>query len=541
MEFIMDMVHHNPGEAPFETNFLKPEKLREYGYNAQVFKHINTAVNFLKYDEHLFDESPEAMEWIKCLKEKIRKEIQKAKTEGLKVYYHIDLFVLPKAVYEKYKDEICDDDGRISIYREKTKELHRAMFDEIFEEFSIDGLIIRVGETYLHDTPYHMGNGAVKYGDVKHEQEEFISLLQFLRTEVCEKHNKYIFFRTWDCFPDKFHADLDYYLSVTDRVETHPKLIFSIKHTALDFWRRVKFNECLGQGKHRQIVEIQCQREYEGKGAYPMYIMNGVINSFCENEHPKGLRDIADNPLICGVYTWSRGGGWYGPYIKNEFWCDLNAYVISKYASDTRFSEEEIFYDYAVKKMKLSQADSKIWRELCMMTSMATLKGRYAECYDRTLNESVMPCANYMRDDRIGGLRQLKDVFDYLFDKDLLTETLIEKKESCFLWGEARQLFDKITVPDRELSEFIKTSIDYGLLLYNVVYAAWKVMTVGYVGERRGNMDYDVLRAAIEEFDTAWNKYCDLENNNYASSLYKNEYLTQPGIGETVEYFRRQI
>ena len=108
MEFIMDMVHHNPGEAPFETNFLKPEKLREYGYNAQVFKHINTAVNFLKYDEHLFDESPEAMEWIKCLKEKIRKEIQKAKTEGLKVYYHIDLFVLPKAVYEKYKDEICD-------------------------------------------------------------------------------------------------------------------------------------------------------------------------------------------------------------------------------------------------------------------------------------------------------------------------------------------------------------------------------------------------------------------------------------------------
>ena len=57
----------------------------------------------------------------------------------------------------------------------------------------------------------------------------------------------------------------------------------------------------------------------DGKGAYPMYIMNGVINSFCENGHPKGLRDIADNPLICGVYTWSRGGGWYGPYIKNEF------------------------------------------------------------------------------------------------------------------------------------------------------------------------------------------------------------------------------
>ena len=41
MEFIMDMVHHNPGEAPTETAFLNPVKLREYGYRAQVFKHIN--------------------------------------------------------------------------------------------------------------------------------------------------------------------------------------------------------------------------------------------------------------------------------------------------------------------------------------------------------------------------------------------------------------------------------------------------------------------------------------------------------------------
>lgn len=85
--------------------------------------------------------------------------------------------LLYKVVHKKYKDEICDDDGRISIYREKTKELHRAMLDEIFKEFPIDELIIRVGETYLHDTPRHMGSGAVKYGDVKHEQEEFISLL----------------------------------------------------------------------------------------------------------------------------------------------------------------------------------------------------------------------------------------------------------------------------------------------------------------------------------------------------------------------------
>ena len=58
---------------------------------------------------------------------------------------------------------------------------------------------------------------------------------------------------------------------------------FSIKHTALDFWRHVKVNECLTRGKHPQIIEVQCQREYEGKGAYPNYVMDGVINGFEEN------------------------------------------------------------------------------------------------------------------------------------------------------------------------------------------------------------------------------------------------------------------
>ncbi len=541
MEFIMDMVHHNPGEAPFETSFLNPQKLKEYGYNAQVFKHINTAVTFKKYDAELFKNSPEASEWIEKLKKDITAEISKAKAEGLKVYYHIDLFVLPKALYEKYKDEICDEDGKISIHKEMTLEIHQAMFDEIFDEFDIDGFIIRVGETYLHDTPYHIGNGAVKYGDIKSEQEEFVTLLNFLREEVCVKHNKYVFFRTWDCFPDKFHASLDYYLSITDRVDTHPNLIFSIKHTALDFWRRVKFNECLCQGKHRQIVEVQCQREYEGKGAYPMYVMNGVINSFCENKLSMGLRDIADNPLICGIYTWSRGGGWYGPYPKNEFWCDLNTYVISKYSSNTNLAEEEIFYDYAVNKMGLSQKDSYTWRELCLTANMAVLKGRYIECYDRILNEGIMPCANYMRDDRIAGLRQLKDVFEYLYSNDLLEETLIEKKEACLLWQEVSHLFDKINIPNMELSEYIKTSIEYGELLYNAVYAGWRVMAVGYIGEKRGRVNADALRLAIDEFDLAWYRYNKLSENKYSSSLYKDEYLYEPGIRETVEYFKEKI
>ena len=150
----MDMVHHNPGEAPFSTAFLNPEKLAEYGYNAQVFKHINTAITFENYDPEIFPEGSAEKAWMDDFSKGIAEEIRKAKQAGLKVYYHIDLFVLPKRMVEKYKEEICNADGKIDLYKEKTLEIHRAMFDELFTRFSdVDGLIIRVGETYLHDTP----------------------------------------------------------------------------------------------------------------------------------------------------------------------------------------------------------------------------------------------------------------------------------------------------------------------------------------------------------------------------------------------------
>ena len=146
-----------------------------------------------------------------------------------------------------------------------------------------------------------------------------------------------------------------------------------------------------------------------------------------------------------------------------------------------------------------------------------------------------------MRDDRIAGLRQMKDIFEYLYINDLLADALIEKKESCLLWQEVRKLFEKITIPDKELSEFIKTSIDYGVLLYNVIYAAWKVMAEGYTGIKSGNIDKEQLKICIREFDEEWAQYYKMKDNKYSSTLYIDEYLKMPGLGETIEYLREQI
>jgi hypothetical protein len=562
MRLILDMVHHNPGEPPFQSRFLDPAHLADYGFNGQVFKHINCVATFDALGLDLFPAGSPERAWLDKFTPGIEREIAAAKAAGLKVFYHLDLFVLPKKLVEHFKAEICDPQtGRILLERPQTLELHRVLFDELFRRFpQLDGFIIRVGETYLFDTPHHVGNGPIPrvgpawtptylYAEtlagrapaeprwISAQVAAYAKLIHFLREEICVKHGRHLLFRTWDIFPDKLHARLDHYLEVTDQIEPHPKLIFSIKQTALDFWRHVKVNECLTRGKHPQIIEVQCQREYEGKGAYPNYVMAGVINGFEENAVKIGLRELLAQPKIVGVYSWSRGGGWYGPYLKDEFWPDLNAYVLAQFVKNPARSEAEIFADYA-SEIGLSDVDKKYFRRLCLLSATAVLKGRHCAAFDQALQESVLPTACWMRDDRLGGREQLKLVLDYLGEKNLFAAALAEKSEAVKLWNEIKGLAEQIRWPENSSGEFVKVSAEYGRLLFSIVEQGWRVLIAG----RRG--DQTELAVASTRYEKLWREYRALGDLPLCPSLYRGEYFSLPGLpvvaglDESVEHYK---
>ena len=541
MKLVLDMVHHNPGEAELESAFLDPAHLAAYGYNGQVLKHINCAALFDCYG--IFPCGSEERAWVERLRTKIDAEIHSAKTAGLGVYYHIDLFVLPKRLVELLESDICDPaTGRISLERPKTLEVHRALFDEICSRFpGVDGLIVRVGETYLFDTPHHVGNSPIAavgdpwsptygYDSVLNggagpetwtapQVSAYVALLRFLRDELCVKHGKRLIFRTWDIFPDKLHAVLDHYLDVTDQVEPHPLLIFSIKHTALDFWRRVKVNECLTRGRHAQIVEVQCAREYEGKGAYPNYVMDGVFNGFEENSSPVGLTEILRHPRVQGVFGWSRGGGWYGPYIEDELWCDLHAYVLGQVASGRCGTEETAFRAYCSEELGLSVENAELFREVCLLSARAVLKGRYCEAFDRVLDESMLPTALWMRDDRLGGRNQLRIVFNYLIEHNLLDDALYEKADSVRIWRRMRDIVRRISATNPAFAERIRVSVEYGRILYSIVHQGWKLMSGG-------------TETGLEQYDALWREYRQLAAEPGCASLYRGVYFSLPGEPE---------
>ncbi len=570
--FILDMVHHNPGEAAFRSAFSDPAHLSGYGFNGQVFKHINCVATYAAAGVNCFPAGSPEREWLDRFTPGIEREIAAAKACGLKVFYHVDLFVLPKRLVDHFREEICDPEtGRILLDRSRTLELHRILFDELTSRFpEVDGYIVRVGETYLFDTPFHVGNGPVPrvgpawtptylYQETIGGRQPsdprwtaaladaYVSLIRFLREEVCVRHGRQLFFRTWDIFPDKLHASAEHYLDVTGRIEPHPGLAFSIKHTALDFWRRVKVNQCLGQGAHPQIIEVQCQREYEGKGAYPNYVMAGVIDGFEENECPLGVRALLKDPKILGVYSWSRGGGWYGPYIGDELWPDLNAFVLARFVKDPARSEEEIFCDYAVQVLGLSAEDAVRFRRLCLLSAEAVLRGRYCESFDRVLKEAVLPVANWMRDDRLGGRHQLDVVLRYLQERGLLDEALSEKAGAVAIWEDIVALAGEIRWPDPARAEFVRISAGYGLRLFGIVHAGWRVLAAGTEGDQSGHYDRAKILSAAEAYRSAWASYRELAASPQCPSLYEGRYFglpgeeAEPGLDESVEHYVRLV
>ena len=557
--FVLDMVHHNPGEPLTNSIFTDPAFLKTKGYTGQVindFTFAHAAITFDNLNKDVFPKGSADRQWVEAAAQKVKDNIKRAHAAGIKVYYFTDIIVLPKKLVDLYKDEITDKNGKISFERPKTVEIHRMMLNELFDKFpDLDGLVIRTGETYLNNVPYHTGNGPITNGPESH-----VKLINLLREEVCEKRNKMVFYRTWSF--GGMHEQPDYYLKVTNQIEIHKNLVFAIKHTKGDYQRTFDFNPTLTLGKHPQVVEVQCQREYEGKGAYPNYVMDGVINGFEEYSHNKpqkgykSLNEIKKSPNFRGIWSWSRGGGWVGPYISNEFWCELNALVISRWALNTEQTERQVF-DAIMDEKGIKGASRKRFRELALLSAKAIIRGHSSVKYPFQTSWTW-----WMRDEFLSGVdpnynpRQfsseglLNKAFTQYYNDGILDEVVAEKFEAVDLWKKIEKLSKKIDMREKEDKEYVHVSSVYGLLLHQIIAEGWKIMALGFAGDKTGQYAVMEMRSAIANYDKFWSKYEQFKvSNPSAATLYKPfafEYIApayhgKKGMGASVNYYRSKI
>ena len=76
---VMDMVHHNPGEAMTESKFLDPSFLKKNEYGAKVFFLFEAAqfgIDWKSFDPSLFPDTTEAGRWVAEKAEYIKNMMQ---------------------------------------------------------------------------------------------------------------------------------------------------------------------------------------------------------------------------------------------------------------------------------------------------------------------------------------------------------------------------------------------------------------------------------------------------------------------------------
>ncbi|WP_199271525.1 hypothetical protein [Cellulophaga sp. L1A9] len=500
---ILDMVHHNPGETPYVSKYNDPAVIKEMGYNGKVyflFESPALAINWESVDPDILPKGSKLRKWVDEKADQIKQMHKASKAEGIAIYAMSDLVLFPKKLIEKYNIQETFGNPNDAL----TEKLIRAQINEMFDQFpDLDGLVVRIGETYLHDAPYHLG--AIK--DKTNPEKTIIPLINILKEEICVKRDKHLIFRTWGAFD----RNMDDYMAVSDAIAPHKNLIISVKHVEGDFHRSNEFSKVIGQGRHRQIIEVQSAREYEGKGAYPNYIANGVIDGFEEHarmpeERINSLQEFVETKpeLYAGIWTWSRGGGWDGPYIQDELWCDLNSWVMAQWGQNTEKSEAFIFNRYAKERLNLTGDDITKFRKLCLLSAEAVVRGRNSTYSD------MNPW--WTRDQGIAWPMVVKGTLEQ-------ERNLAQKDEAIVKWKEIVKLAKSIHWQNEATKNHAIGSSEYGLKLFKIY------RTLVYMDNAVVQGDTKEVQKWIKAYDKAWKSYNKLaEKYSTIATLYTQDY-----------------
>ena len=519
---MIDMVQNNPGDAVAwqSSKYIDPFALVSLNYTGQVTTGELSgalAVDFSSTGMDIFPDGSASRAWLDAFSSSIARVASRAKEVSAKLYFFVDLLVFPVALLDAVP--AMKGPGNKVAWNDVTKKYLSVMVNETFSKFgdAVDGWVVRTGETYVYDTPFHVGNSPSDSTIGR-----WVDFITTLREFVCVQNGKKLFMRAWDNWP----SDAAYYLNMTSQIPPHDMLYFSVKHSAGDFTRPAQWNPTLGVGHHAQIVEVELQREYESKGAIPNYVMNGIIDGFSEMGANKvGLSSIVNATQIRGLWTWTRGGGWWGPYIHGrEIWIDLHARVLAKWWTEKGARSEDDVFRSVVPDIFQGCAGACVdaMRSIALMSSDMVLKGQWG---------TVPSCGTWMRDDRMGGLSQL-GCFNQLGSNDTLwAASIAEKSKGYELARDILATFEKDVAPHLEnadQAETIRASAAYAKYLYAIIASSWPLLRQAYAKKEKLPlpMSLDQVNDALKLYDARWSAYRAFGlATTHAASLYHDYYL----------------
>lgn len=401
----------NAGEPAVHTRYRDPAELAQLGYNGVVL-YETTALSGITSPEVVRD--PELRAWLSQSWSTLEDRIHNITDAGLQVYLFYDLMVIPTDAIEGKNSKLCCR-GRSNVICPASDDAWKhtlTALENLLTRFpSVAGIVLRFGDNDAQRLPHLVGNDLYtphcsRCADGS-PADRIVHAITRCHDVVVNKLGRRLIARAWNVSPDGLHDTPALAAEVAPRLPQDENLILSFKFTQTDFWRYQAWNpSSLACGQIPIIYELQCQREFEAKGAIPNY-QAPLWRDGCPEAQapsaPQGLAEVAQRVPLAGLWAWVRGGGWGGPFVRNETWIDANAYAVPRLVDDPTLDPTQLARAWAIDRLKLNESDPLVDVLVQTLIESPELVRRsfYVGPYARQKNTPWHPNSDWIEDDTV--------------------------------------------------------------------------------------------------------------------------------------------
>ncbi|MEM7577960.1 MAG: hypothetical protein AAF328_10870 [Planctomycetota bacterium] len=521
----------NVGEPASDSRYDDPNELAALGYTGRVF-YESAALSGVSQPEVLTD--PELRRWVEQQQHDLDANIDAAVAAGLDVYLSYDALVLAKELVQRNAARLTCKGRPDTLCPASDRTIHECMngLTAMLERWpQASGVALRFGDTDARRLPYLAGNDLYSphcprcsaFG----RADRIVRVITAAYERVVEQQGKRLIARAWNVRPGGMHDSAELAQRVVDRLPGDPnddRLVLSFKFTQTDFWRYQPWNPASLVCGHRPVIyELQCQREFEGKGGIPSW-QGGLWRDGCSEMRDaegsvSGLAEAAGRTHFAGVMAWVRGGGWGGPFVSDESWIDANAFAAPRLADDPTVAPETLAKQWASHRLGLTDIDeiSAVCGVLSRSTDLVR-RAFYVESYARSRPDAWHPAADWITDDLLDVEAAWRMVEGLPADR--LDATVEEKRRAADLAASMRHDF-QVAVGER--GGVCETLLN--TLIYQESFAeALRDLMAGLVAYRRMQAEHkasktanraaaDLVQRSLLQAQSHWNHHTQRHGN----------------------------
>lgn len=504
----------NPGEPRAESRYRDPNHLAELGYNGRVI-YSTTALSGVDRPDSVG--TGEMRRWVEQQFERHEQSIEESRAAGLDVYITYDVLSLPRQMVERDEAALTCK-GRPDVICPASETAIRRSVDALralLERWpTLAGVVLRVGDNDAARLPYLVGNEVYQPHCARCSQlgrvDRVANVLTRFHKLVVEDFDKRLIARAWNVRPNGMHDSVDVCEGLYPKLpgkEDDDRFVISFKFTETDFWRYQRWNpSSLCLGNRPVLYELQCQREFEGKGGVPNWQPPLWLHGAPEvGEEHFGLSEARKRVNLAGLWAWVRGGGWGGPFVKNETWIDANVFAVPLIADQPDIDLPTLANRWIKHRLPdLSDRATQAVESLLEHSTQFALDGFYIGPFAKTRDSAWHPNGDLIQDDIIDADAALRMV--QRLPESELDNVVAEKQRAVDQIARNLSTLHKLAAEEKHAAlEPMINTLEYTESLFT----ALRDLLAGVIAYRRhqkapNDQRRDQVRRLIRSSQTQW-------------------------------------